>query len=89
MNQRSFLGHAVVYGAANLLTQAAGLEVRAIPFTPEWLSAAQTQSLAAAAQIMAGRIAPVPYDVELCRLCDFRDVCRYDARSGTAAAESA
>ena len=39
-------------------------------------------------QIRAGRIAPDPVSLELCRLCEFRDVCRYKGSGRTLAVEA-
>jgi RecB family exonuclease len=47
------------------------------PFAPEWLNAAAERSVRAAQEIATGSIAPAPSDMSLCRLCDFKDVCRY------------
>jgi len=51
--------------------------------TPEWVDGAIARALAAAGEIRAGRIAPDPLDLDLCRVCDYRDVCRYDGAAQT------
>jgi RecB family exonuclease len=48
------------------------------PFSPEWLASAIERSVDASRQIMAGQIVPCPSDLSKCRLCDFKDVCRYE-----------
>src|SRR5262249_25089391 len=47
------------------------------PFSRAWLNSAIERSVDASRQIMGGRIAPCPSDLSKCRLCDFKDVCRY------------
>jgi len=54
----------------------AGTAIR--PFSSEWLASAIERSVNASRQIMAGRIVPCPSDLSKCRLCDFKDVCRYE-----------
>jgi ATP-dependent helicase/DNAse subunit B len=70
-------------------SQTAGLGIRTETFTYEWLEAAQARGIAAAEQIVSGRTVPAPYDLDLCRYCEVRDICRYDPRAGAAASESA
>jgi hypothetical protein len=48
------------------------------PLTRAWIDATVDRARAAAGQIRSGRIAPAPDSGDLCRLCDFRDLCRYD-----------
>jgi len=55
------------------------------PFTAEWSRAAVERSIQAAGEILAGRIAPAPSDLSLCRLCDFRDVCRFETATAAVA----
>ena len=47
-----------------------------------------TLEFTAAQQIRDGRIAPDPVSLELCRLCEFCDVCRYEGTGRTLAAEA-
>lgn len=56
------------------------------PLTREWIDGIARIARTAADQIREGRIAAAPASLDLCRLCDFRDVCRYDgaARALTA-----
>jgi ATP-dependent helicase/DNAse subunit B len=51
--------------------------------TREWIDGVALIARTAADQIRDGRIAPMPATLELCRLCDFRDVCRYDRAART------
>lgn len=51
----------------------------------EMLEGSETATLEAASEIRAGRIAPTP-DPEICRYCEFRDVCRARSVSKTVAA---
>ena len=53
------------------------------PLTREWIDGAVARAHRAADEIRGGRIAPDPVDLELCRLCDYRDVCRYDGAART------
>lgn len=55
------------------------------PFSREWLDSAIERSVDASRQIMAGRIVPSPSDLTKCRLCDFKDVCRYEAAAAVVA----
>src|SRR5439155_22517429 len=45
--------------------------------TREWIDAAAERARLTAGEILAGRIAPDPADPEICRLCEYADVCRY------------
>ena len=47
------------------------------PFTRDWLDMAVERSMTAARSIAGGSIAPEPSDISKCRLCDYRDACRY------------
>ncbi|MGH9662187.1 MAG: PD-(D/E)XK nuclease family protein, partial [Bryobacteraceae bacterium] len=47
------------------------------PLTREWLAEGESAALDAVQSIRDGRIAPAPSDPDLCRTCDYRDVCRY------------
>jgi ATP-dependent helicase/nuclease subunit B len=58
------------------------------PLTRAWIDAAVDRTRNAARQIRAGRVAPEPVSLELCRLCEFRDVCRYDGAAHALAAEA-
>ena len=53
------------------------------PLTREWIDGVVQIARTAADQIREGRIAPMPASLELCPLCDFRDVCRYDRAART------
>ena len=53
------------------------------PLTREWIAGVARIARTAADQIREGRIAPTPASLDLCRLCDFRDVCRYDGAAQT------
>ena len=48
------------------------------PLTRDWIDSAVGRAGEAAQQILAGRVAPDPVDLDLCRLCEYCDVCRYD-----------
>jgi ATP-dependent helicase/DNAse subunit B len=61
-------------------------QIRSEALTREWIERAVEQARTAADQIRQGRIAPAPASLDLCRLCDFSDVCRYDAAARTLAA---
>ncbi len=54
--------------------------------TREWIDTAIAKTIEAGRQIREGRIAPSPANAEMCRLCDFRDVCRYEGAPKTLAA---
>ena len=53
------------------------------PLTREWIASVARIARTAADQIREGRIAAAPASLDLCRLCDFRDVCRYDGAAQT------
>ena len=57
--------------------------IKTEPLTREWIDGVVQIARTAADQIREGRIAPMPASLELCRLCDFRDVCRYDRAART------
>lgn len=59
---------------------------RSQPLTREWLDGVLAKVREAVEQIRQGRIAPAPQSADLCRLCDFRDVCRYEGAARTMAA---
>ena len=63
-------------------------EVHSEPLTQAWIDAAMNRARTAAEQIRGGTVAPDPESLELCRLCDFRDVCRYEGAGRTLAAEA-
>jgi ATP-dependent helicase/DNAse subunit B len=48
------------------------------PLTRQWIDAAVDRARGAVEQIRSGRIAPEPASLDLCRLCDYRDVCRFE-----------
>jgi RecB family exonuclease len=52
--------------------------VKTEPLTRQWIDGVVRIARTAAEQIREGRIAPMPASMDLCRICDFRDVCRYD-----------
>jgi ATP-dependent helicase/DNAse subunit B len=52
--------------------------IKTEPLTREWIDGVVQIARTAAEQIREGRVAAMPASLELCRLCDFRDVCRYD-----------
>ena len=56
---------------------------------PDWLETAERRTLAAAAEIRAGRVEARPIQPEVCKHCEYCDVCRYAARMGAEAAEEA
>ncbi|HTM50300.1 MAG TPA: PD-(D/E)XK nuclease family protein [Bryobacteraceae bacterium] len=58
------------------------------PLTRAWIDASVDRARAAAGQIRSGRIAPAPAWAGLCRLCDFRDVCRYDGAAQAISVEA-
>jgi hypothetical protein len=53
-------------------------KIAAEPLTRAWIDGAVDRARTAAEQIRGGRIAPDPVSLELCRLCEFCDVCRYE-----------
>ncbi len=53
----------------------AGATIKA--FSREWLESAIERSVRASQEITAGRVEPAPSDLSKCRLCDFKDICRY------------
>jgi RecB family exonuclease len=57
--------------------------IKTEPLTREWIDGVVQIARTAVDQIREGRIAPMPASLELCRLCDFRDVCRYDRAART------
>jgi len=57
--------------------------IKTEPLTREWIDGVVQIARTAVDQIREGRIAPMPVSIELCRLCDFRDVCRYDRAART------
>ncbi len=61
--------------------------IKTEPLTREWIDGVVQIARTAADQIREGRIAPMPVSLELCRLCDFRDVCRYDGAAQTLTAK--
>ena len=50
------------------------------PLPRDWMEKAAGRTQAAADEIRAGRTAPHPADVNRCRYCDYRDVCRVEVR---------
>jgi RecB family exonuclease len=56
--------------------------------TRQWIESAADRARTAAEQIRGGRIAPQPAAPDLCRVCDFRDVCRYEGGAQTLAARA-
>ena len=56
--------------------------------TRQWIESAASRARAAAEEIRAGRIAPEPASPDLCRTCDFRDVCRYKGAAPALAARA-
>jgi len=54
--------------------------------TSEWQERAASLARDAAEEIRAGRIEPAPASLDLCRLCDYRDVCRYEGAARARAA---
>jgi ATP-dependent helicase/nuclease subunit B len=52
------------------------------PLTPEWIASASARAQQAAAEIRSAQIAPDPATPDLCRLCDYPDLCRFAAQSG-------
>jgi RecB family exonuclease len=54
-----------------------GAGVSSLPLEREWLERAAARSARAAEEIAQGRIEVKPADLDRCRYCDFRDVCRY------------
>jgi ATP-dependent helicase/DNAse subunit B len=58
--------------------------------TRERLAAAEATALRIAAEVRAGHAEPRPADLEPCRYCTFKDVCRYEAAAiGLTVAEGA
>jgi RecB family exonuclease len=63
----------------------ARLGIAGEPLTREWLRQSEQALSAAAGEIRSGRIEPQPVSTEICRWCDFVDVCRYRGRAAQAA----
>ncbi len=61
-----------------------------LPFPPDWLERAAERARQAVEEIRAGRVEPTPRE-EICRLCDYGDICRRSAaaRRPETAAEGA
>ncbi len=57
--------------------------------SPQWLDETTARVLHAVDEIRGGRIAVEPAEPADCRFCDYRDVCRVEARRGAAVAEGA
>lgn len=55
------------------------------PFSRDWLESAIARSLDASRQIMSGTIAPCPSDLSKCRLCDYKDICRFEGAAAAVA----
>ena len=59
-------------------------------FPKDWFEQAEARTLRGGGGDSRGpRRSPTPADREKCRFCDFRDVCRVEARAGETAAEGA
>jgi len=54
-----------------------------------WSTDAERRTLYVVGQIRSGRVEPAPADIEKCRYCDCRDVCRVVIRQAAAEAEGA
>jgi CRISPR/Cas system-associated exonuclease Cas4 (RecB family) len=59
--------------------------MKSVELQPDWLEKTAQRTLEVAAEIRAGRIEPRPADVDSCRFCDFRDVCRVQIEAAGAA----
>jgi ATP-dependent helicase/DNAse subunit B len=57
------------------------------PITAEWLENAAAVTRETAASIRAGRVEPAPADTDVCRYCDYRDVCRIESIQPAALSE--
>jgi ATP-dependent helicase/DNAse subunit B len=58
-------------------------------FPENWLARAAERTLQVVGEIRAGRVEPAPANVQQCRYCDHRDVCRFEARHPAGLAEGA
>ncbi|MBZ5623795.1 MAG: PD-(D/E)XK nuclease family protein [Acidobacteriia bacterium] len=56
------------------------------PFPQDWLERAGERTLQVVERIRAGHIEVAPADVDKCRFCDSRDVCRVETRQATVVA---
>jgi ATP-dependent helicase/DNAse subunit B len=54
-----------------------------------WFEDTKERTLRAVAEIRTGRVEVLPANPDNCRFCDYRDVCRVQARRGAAAEEGA
>jgi ATP-dependent helicase/DNAse subunit B len=63
--------------------------VKANPAPEGWLEKAAEQALRAAAEIRSGRVAPAPFNAEICDRCEYCDVCRFAAVRAEDEAEEA
>ncbi len=62
---------------------------RSEPVPANWLPATVDTVRRILGEVRAGRVEPAPSDPAACRYCDFRDVCRMDARQAEAVGETA
>jgi len=59
------------------------------PLPENWLDRARERTLRVVEEVRAGRIEVAPADRDRCRFCDYRDVCRIEARGEAVTAEGA
>jgi RecB family exonuclease len=59
-----------------------------IPVPPNWLENAAERTLRIVGEIRGGRMAPEPANPDNCRWCDYRDVCRVEAKAAAETAEA-
>ena len=59
------------------------------PLPERWLERARERTLRVVGEIRAGRVEAAPADPGRCRFCDYRDVCRIEARREAPLAEGA
>jgi len=60
-----------------------------VPLPENWRERAEERTLEVVEEIRAGRVEVAPADVDHCRFCDYRDVCRVQLRQAVDEAEGA
>ncbi|HXB66826.1 MAG TPA: PD-(D/E)XK nuclease family protein [Candidatus Acidoferrales bacterium] len=59
----------------------------AAPLPQDWFQRTRERTLKIVQQIRSGRVEPAPANVDNCRFCDARDVCRIETRGAEVVAE--
>ena len=63
--------------------------LKSYPLPENWLELARERTLRLVAEIRAGRVEPSPANPDHCRYCEYRDVCRVEARGVAVVTEGA